>query len=445
MAFTLEGSASAMHPESQMFSVPVTFTERWKVEHDRLHPTATLADGTTTGDMFFYIPPSTTVWLFLKTLHLNWSLVYKNKDVEHCLDEAISFSYQDGFVLFEQEKDLITGVPVTIRFVMAKPEFYLRKFDSDLTKQFRIVIKNPRLRIRRNIPAPDYLISTTEELQSKPCKYHVERTVIRVTDIPRSTQSTVISNLQIGQLPKICLIGFVDSKDFHGDSTRSPFLFDHFGLQQISCEVDGQSFPGRPYTAEFDKFQSLECYEGLLETFEKRHDPHGEFWFDREDYAGGYTLFGSSSLPQRRSRCPLLPEEDHPLLVAVWLISPFSIHFPNHVGWGQNGSSISFTSAPARTTLDLLSYFSARSGCIAINHQFSTLYLRIYRLATDHQVRQRIRIAARKKNQVELFPTNPGFVDLFWQTPVATLTTPFKPELVSKSIKARKAFNRSCY
>ncbi|OWA54005.1 hypothetical protein BV898_18428 [Hypsibius exemplaris] len=61
-------------------------------------------------------------------------------------------------------------------------------------------------------------------------------------------------------------------------------------LAQISCEVDGQSFPGRPYTADFDKFQSLECYEGLLETFEKRHDPHGEFWFDRENYAGGYSL-----------------------------------------------------------------------------------------------------------------------------------------------------------
>ncbi|OWA54004.1 hypothetical protein BV898_18427 [Hypsibius exemplaris] len=132
-----------MHPESQMFSVPVTFTERWKVEHDRLHLTATLAVGTTTGEIVFYTPPSTTGMVVLKDVALELEL----------------------------------------------------------------------------------------------------------------------------------------------------------GLQQISCEVDGQSFPGRPYTADFDKFQSLECYEGLLETFEKRHDPHGEFWFDRENYAGGYSLVLQMRIP----------------------------------------------------------------------------------------------------------------------------------------------------
>ncbi|OQV13212.1 hypothetical protein BV898_12536 [Hypsibius exemplaris] len=65
-----------------------------------------------------------------------------------------------------------------------------KKFDPDFTKQFRIVNKNSRYSIRRNIPTPDYLISTIEELQNK------------------------------------------------------------------------------------------------------LHGPHGEFWFDREDYTGGYTLFG---------------------------------------------------------------------------------------------------------------------------------------------------------
>jgi hypothetical protein len=165
-------------------------------------------------------------------------------------------------------------------------------FDADKTKQFKIFIKNPRISIRRHIPTPDYMIKVSEELQTKPCKYHVERSVVRVTDIAKGTQSTVVSNLQIGQLPKVVLLGFVDSDDFHGKSTRNCFNFDHFHLQQLSCEVDGQSFPGRPYIADFDKNQSLECYNGLLETLEKRNDPLGELPIDRDQYAGGYSIYG---------------------------------------------------------------------------------------------------------------------------------------------------------
>jgi hypothetical protein len=136
------------------------------------------------------------------------------------------------------------------------------------------------------------MIKVSEELQTKPCKYHVERSVVRVTDIAKGTQSTVVSNLQIGQLPKVVLLGFVDSDDFHGKTTRNCFNFDHFHLQQLSCEVDGQSFPGRPYIADFDKNQSLECYNGLLETLEKRNDPLGELPIDRDQYAGGYSIYG---------------------------------------------------------------------------------------------------------------------------------------------------------
>jgi hypothetical protein len=382
-AYTLEGSAPAMHLESQLFSVPVSYTERWKTEHERLNPVATVPDGSSQGDISFYIPPSSSGLISLNDicLELELGILTKNKDTEwrmvnktdgvaiannplhsifsqlhvtvanktisdasssypyrSYLDTLLTHSYQTqssqmtsagwypdtahffnhdtlnagelsrreifgrghyvelaGRVfsdLFDQQKPLITGVPITIRFVMAKPEFYFRIFDPDETRQFKIHLKNPRLSIRRHIPSPDYMIKVSEELQTRPCKYHVERVVVRQTDIPRGTQSTVISNMQIGQLPKIALIAFIDSADFHGKSSRNCFNFDHFNLQQISCEVDGQSFPGRPYTADFDKFQSLECYNGLLETLEKRNDPNGELGFSREHYSGGYAIYG---------------------------------------------------------------------------------------------------------------------------------------------------------
>ena len=296
MAFTLEGSAPAMRQESQLFSVPVSYTERWRTEHERIHPTTSITEGATSGDITFFIPPSSSGLISLNDicLELELGLQVKTKDVEwkmigatdgvslinnplHSIfstvhvtvanklisDASTFYPYRAyiesllhhsytaqmsqltaaGFLLdsfgqmnhdtlnvgethrrllfsrghtvqlagrifsdlFDQEKPLITGVLINIRLVLAKPEFYLRVSDVDKGKTFRIIIQNPRISVRRHIPSPDYMIKVTEELQTRPCKYHVERNVVRVTDITKGTQSTVVTNLCIGTLPKVSI------------------------------------------------------------------------------------------------------------------------------------------------------------------------------------------------------------------------------------------------
>ena len=94
-----------------------------------------------------------------------------------------------------------------------------------LRKPYKFFVRNPRLAVRRFTPAPDFMLAVADQLQQKTVKYHIERTVMRVADIPANTQSTVVSNLQIGQLPKVVFIGFVSSEDFHGTGKTIPFNF----------------------------------------------------------------------------------------------------------------------------------------------------------------------------------------------------------------------------
>ena len=54
MAMLIENSAPAMHEESQLFSVPVSFTERWRTETERMNPTTVLTDDGATGDIFSF-------------------------------------------------------------------------------------------------------------------------------------------------------------------------------------------------------------------------------------------------------------------------------------------------------------------------------------------------------------------------------------------------------
>ncbi len=232
-------------------------------------------------------------------------------------DEYVQLSGRIAADLFDQSKPLITGMGFNIRLVMSQPGFNLRVWDADNTKQFRAFIRNPRLAIRRFVPAPDYMLKVTEQLQSKTVKYHLERVVMRATDIPKGTQSTVVTNLHIGQLPKTMVVGFVSSKDFHGSQKKNPFDFQHFDIRQISVEVDGQSFPTKPYQADFSKHRSLECYDGLLDAIKQRNVPHGELPFDRDSFEKGYTLFGFDLTPGGTGRGPLTLIKQGNLSVAV--------------------------------------------------------------------------------------------------------------------------------
>jgi hypothetical protein len=407
MAFLLENSAPAMAVHNQLFAVPATFTDRWRTEHERIHPSMALTDDGTSGDISFYIPPSTSGMLGLSDICLeveaaikvydktkkSWEFIENTDGVAPAnnllhsmfnsvhitlgnrlisdasqyypfrayLDSLLRYSTRaqqsqltsSGFYLdypgkhndqannkaeknrtalfhnktfvplsgklfadlLNQSKPLVTGVGLTMRMVLSKQSFMLRSWDN--TKEYKLFIRNPRLNIRRYIPAPDYLLKVAEQLQDKTAKYHIERTVIRVSDIASNTHSTVVSNLQIGQLPKAMFIGFVNSTDFHGSGTTNPFNFQHFDIQQISVEVDGQSFPTKPYIANFASKQYLECYDGLLDSLGQKCNPSGEWCIDRANYSEGFTVFGFDLTPGSTGLGPLTLIKQGNLSVSV--------------------------------------------------------------------------------------------------------------------------------
>ncbi|GAU89452.1 hypothetical protein RvY_02001 [Ramazzottius varieornatus] len=66
----------------QLFSVPVTNTDRWRTETERINPTTILTDDGTTGDINFFLPASSNGLLDLAnvTLELELAIKVKTKD-----------------------------------------------------------------------------------------------------------------------------------------------------------------------------------------------------------------------------------------------------------------------------------------------------------------------------------------------------------------------------
>ena len=89
----------------------------------------------------------------------------------------------------------------------------------------------------------------------------------------------------------------MESDSFHGVSSKNPFKFHHHDLTRISVEVDGISYPTKPYMMNFAHGKSLEAYDGLLDVLGRKHAPHGSLMFDRSGHQNGYAIYGFSLSP----------------------------------------------------------------------------------------------------------------------------------------------------
>ena len=196
----------------------------------------------------------------------------------------------------EQSKNLITGVPIKVKYVLNRPEFYLRTWTpapvegAPPAMDYRLFIRNPRLLVKRNVGTPDFMNAVAKRLIETPAKYHLEKQILRVNDIPRGVQSHTISNMHLGQLPKMVLCALVENTNFQGTFQTNPFKFVHKNLTRISVEVDGLSFPTKPYEVDFSHGRSLEAFNGLLDVLGRKHLSTGSLLIDRSDYNKGYSV-----------------------------------------------------------------------------------------------------------------------------------------------------------
>ena len=193
--------------------------------------------------------------------------------------------------LFQQDKPLLPGVEMSVRLVRNKVALTFLSNKSDALPT--VAIRNPRLKLRKYEPSPDYLNALNKQLTTTTAKYHLERVVMRQHTLIKGQQHAVWSNVVFGQIPKIMVFGIVPNDAFTGIHDKTPFNFHHFNLNSLSAEVNGQLYPTRGYDLDFEKNLTLSAYDGLLDVLERLNEPSGELAFDRFMYnKGGFALYG---------------------------------------------------------------------------------------------------------------------------------------------------------
>ncbi|XP_078030988.1 uncharacterized protein F54H12.2-like [Epinephelus lanceolatus] len=189
--------------------------------------------------------------------------------------------------LFFQEKLLLNGIDISLKFIRSKDEFALMTAQNN---QYAVKIVSASLFVKKVAVAPAVRLAHSRALQHTNAKYAIDRVALKTFSIPAGTRVCNQENLYMGQIPKFVIMGFVDHEAYSGSYNRNPFCFQHYDTEFISLYADGQSHPAKPFQPLFQRGQYVREYFQLVQTT-GRHLKDRSLAISRNDFGNGYTLF----------------------------------------------------------------------------------------------------------------------------------------------------------
>lgn len=196
--------------------------------------------------------------------------------------------------IFNQEKFLLNGVEIGVKLVRSRETFNLMSSTSD--SKFKVQITDATLLIRRARINPSILLAHQKVLANTNAKYPITRAEVKVLTIPSGVQGKSLDNIFLGQVPKRCIVGFVNNVAFNGSLTKNPFDFNNFGLNTFSLYIDGQQIPSKALQPTFDNNNFTSAYHTLFSGTGIHFLNEGNS-ISREDFANGYCLLAFDLTP----------------------------------------------------------------------------------------------------------------------------------------------------
>ena len=192
--------------------------------------------------------------------------------------------------IFLQDKFLLPGVDIDLKFVRSSGAFHL--MGDDVTG-FKIVILDASLHVRKVKVNPTVALEHAETLQKGiPAKYPLRRGVVTSFTIPAGNLSFNKENLITGQLPRRVFLGLVSNTAFNGHGRQNPFNFKHYSLNYLTLSSGNQQFPTQPLTPDFTAgAKYIEAFNLLYQATNK-HNADGGLVITHDNYPEGYTIYG---------------------------------------------------------------------------------------------------------------------------------------------------------
>lgn len=237
-----------------------------------------------------------------------------SKTVECCCKVSCDF--------LNQNRLLLSGVEIRLLFNRESADFYVMSESASISS---MQILDATLYIPHLTINPQVLLSHEALLRKHNAVYPYSRVEIKSYTVASGAKTTTLSNCIIGSLPKIILVGILETNRFVGDRTLNPFYFKNHKLSEFYAVVNGLSVPSNAVQCDFSDDTNPICsraYDLLIretKNYDRAHQISRKLFTDGcfllaldltqdKNYAGGQCYnpirHGSLSLEFKFAEAP---------------------------------------------------------------------------------------------------------------------------------------------
>ncbi|XP_053208503.1 uncharacterized protein F54H12.2-like [Panonychus citri] len=189
--------------------------------------------------------------------------------------------------MFQQEKFLIDGVPITLRFKLAPDTFGLT---CSTQGPINLKFQQLSLFVRRVKLFMPVQMTIEKNLTNSMVKYYFQRNEVKSYHLVSGFAANSIDNVYNGQLPRRVIIGFVSDKSFNGEIQTDPFKFEHGNIKEIAFVVNGIKIPASAYKPDFKNSIYVREYYNMFRSMNQENGiPKINIKY--KDYAKNHPLF----------------------------------------------------------------------------------------------------------------------------------------------------------
>ena len=208
--------------------------------------------------------------------------------------------------LANQDVVIPPNCKLEFKLIPSKDNFMIKKDPAD-NEVYKIKILEVRLYLACLELADSNLIALNKMLETDNARWFITRVEMKSITIASGHQSVQRDNVFSGKLPKRLTMVFVSEAALAGSYILNPFNFQHFTLNHLALNVNGEMVPSVPFTPDFAGGNYIRDYMlGMQDGLHKVFSDHAAN-ISYEEFAKGYTIYVFDLTPNKSvDMCPQL-------------------------------------------------------------------------------------------------------------------------------------------
>jgi hypothetical protein len=195
--------------------------------------------------------------------------------------------------IFHQNKLMLPGVELKLKFIRSKNQFCLIAADSadgtPVPPNHIVEVQSATLYIRKIKVAKTVGVALLKTLQTSNALYPINRVELRSFHISSASLSANEEILR-GRLPKRVIMGLVTTASCNGTYATNPFNFRHANLTSLNLFVGGHQILSKPFTPDYEGQQYCREYMHLF-LGTSTVNTNNTFDVRRDDFDKGYCFY----------------------------------------------------------------------------------------------------------------------------------------------------------